>query len=83
MEVIVFALISDHSQLVMTSVSRIQFERFINDAIAHRHWLTAESFRIVRTPDHPDNDRCAISGAIRELDELICQCYVEAEKSGR
>jgi len=66
--------------VAMTSVSRIQFERFINDAIAHRHWLTSESSRIVSTADHCDSDRRAINGAIRELDELICRCCVEAEE---
>ena len=59
---------------------RIQLERFIDAAIAHRHWLTSEASRIAGSADC-ENSLRAISGAIRELDEMVSGTYLESEKA--
>jgi hypothetical protein len=54
--------------------------RFIDAAIAHRHWLTSEASRIAGSADC-ENTLRAISGAIRELDQIILRTNLESEKT--
>ena len=65
----------------ITPTDRIQFERFIGAAIAHRHWLTSEASKIVSGSENCESNRRAISGALRELDEMISLTYLESEKT--
>jgi hypothetical protein len=65
----------------MTPTDRSRFERFINSAITHRHWLTSEASKIVSGSENCESNRRAINGALRELDEMILRTNLESEKT--
>jgi hypothetical protein len=54
-------------------------DSFIEAAIVHRYWLTCENSRIASDSEVCGNNRRAISGALRELDEMILHSYLKSQ----